>query len=77
MVRMVKWDLRQPASNEDLRWMEHVLSLHPNIGLFQIYAMALAQQGQPQQAIATLQRGLAALGPGPGRSTALPEPPQP
>jgi hypothetical protein len=50
MVRMVKWDLRQPASNEDLRWMEHVLSLHPNIGLFQIYAMALAQQGQPQQA---------------------------
>jgi hypothetical protein len=50
MVRMVKWDLRQPASDADLRWMEHVLGLHPNIGLFQIYAMALAQQGHPQQA---------------------------
>lgn len=49
-VRMVKWDPAQPVRAEDLRWMEHVTSLNPNIGLFQIYAMALARNGQPDKA---------------------------
>jgi len=49
-VRMVKWDLQQPVRDEDLQWMEHVVSLHPNIGLFQIYAIALAGRGQPKRA---------------------------
>jgi Virulence factor membrane-bound polymerase, C-terminal len=49
-VRMVKWDLRQPARDEDLQWMQHVLSLNPNIGLFQVYATALAGRGQPEPA---------------------------
>ena len=49
-VRMVKWDSAQPVNAQDLRWMEHVTSLNPNIGLFQIYAMALARSGQPDKA---------------------------
>lgn len=49
-VRMVKWDPAQAVSVQDLRWMEHVTSLNPNIGLFQIYAMALARSGQPDKA---------------------------
>ena len=49
-VRMVKWDLGQPVRDEDLQWMQHVTSLTPNIGLFQIYAMSLARSGQPDKA---------------------------
>lgn len=49
-VRMVKWDLSQPVRPQDLPWMQHVTSLNPNIGLFQIYAMALARSGQPDAA---------------------------
>ena len=54
-VRMVRWDLDQPASAADLDWMEHVVSLNPNIGLFQIYALALAKAGQPARAAHWLQ----------------------
>jgi O-antigen ligase len=60
-VRMVKWDSTQPVSAAELRWMEHVTSLNPNIGLFQIYAMALARSGQPDKAAHWLQTMCKAL----------------
>lgn len=63
-VRMVKWDSAQAARAQDLQWMEHVTSLNPNIGLFQIYAMALARSGQPDKAAHWLRT----------MCTALPEP---
>ena len=60
-VRMVKWDLSQPVGSEDLRWMEHAVSLQPNIGLFQSYAMSLSRAGQPDKAADWLRTMCSAL----------------